>query len=378
MASISEIKASLAACSFEELPAELEKWHEDERKGVKALVLSAQKRYRRMETEQKRMDALWIYERLCYEQGYQMVAGVDEVGRGPLAGPVMTAAVILPKKCSISGINDSKKLTPKKREELYDVIIENAVAYAFGSVSAERIDQINILRATLEAMKMAIDRLQMPPDFVLADALTIPRLAIAQQGIIKGDEKSISIGAASIIAKVERDRLMVEMDGLYPQYGFGENKGYGTKAHIHAIESYGLCPIHRRSFVKNIVSLPDGNKVAHNRQKGDEGEDIAVRQLTLMGYQILERNYRGYRGEIDIIAQKDGITVFIEVKYRKTLHKGLPREAVDSRKQQHIIQTAKQYMSEKQITGDCRFDVAEVTYIDGKKCFNYIENAFWA
>ncbi len=185
---------------------------------------------------------------------YTYIAGVDEVGRGPLAGPVVAACVILDKNKQILYLNDSKKLSEKKREALYKEICESAVAYGIGIVSPARIDEINILNATYEAMRAAISNLKLRPDILLNDAVHIPEVDIKQVSIIKGDAKSVSIAAASIVAKVSRDRLMVDYDSLYPEYKFAKNKGYGTKEHISAIKEHGLCPIHRRSFVGNIVT----------------------------------------------------------------------------------------------------------------------------
>jgi len=185
---------------------------------------------------------------------YTYIAGVDEAGRGPLAGPVVAASVILDRNKQILYLNDSKKLSEKKRESLYKEICESAVAYGIGVVSPARIDEINILNATYEAMRSAILNLKLKPDILLNDAVHIPKVDIKQVSIIKGDAKSVSIAAASIVAKVSRDRLMVEYDSLYPEYKFAKNKGYGTKEHIAAIKEHGLCPIHRRSFVGNIVT----------------------------------------------------------------------------------------------------------------------------
>ena len=185
---------------------------------------------------------------------YTYIAGVDEVGRGPLAGPVVAACVILDKNKQILYLNDSKKLSEKKREGLYTEICDSAVAYGIGIVSPARIDEINILNATYEAMRAAISNLKLKPDILLNDAVHIPEVDIKQVSIIKGDAKSVSIAAASIVAKVSRDRLMVDYDSLYPEYKFAKNKGYGTKEHISAIKEHGLCPIHRRSFVGNIVT----------------------------------------------------------------------------------------------------------------------------
>ena len=184
---------------------------------------------------------------------YQYICGIDEAGRGPLCGPVVAGAVILPKNCDILYINDSKKLSEKMRDVLYDEIASGAVAWGVGIVSPERIDEINILQATYEAMKIAIDKLEVTPDILFNDAVTIPGIDIKQVPIIKGDAKSQSIAAASIMAKVTRDRIMKQYDEIYPEYGFARHKGYGTKAHIEALKEYGPCPIHRMSFLKNIL-----------------------------------------------------------------------------------------------------------------------------
>lgn len=184
---------------------------------------------------------------------YANICGVDEAGRGPLCGPVVAGAVILPKNCDILYINDSKKLSEKMRDTLYDEISKGAIAWGVGIVSPERIDEINILQATYEAMRIAIGNLSIQPDILLNDAVTIPDMDILQVPIIKGDAKSQSIAAASIMAKVTRDRIMAQYDELYPEYGFAKHKGYGTKAHIEAIKEFGPCPIHRRTFIKKIV-----------------------------------------------------------------------------------------------------------------------------
>ena len=209
------------------------------------------KKQEKLQKEIARCEELKRYEKEYESFGY--ICGIDEVGRGPLAGPVVAGAVILPKDCDILYINDSKKLSEKKREELYDVIMEKAIAVGIGYASHIRIDEINILQATYEAMREAISKLSVKPDILLNDAVTIPGVDIKQVPIIKGDAKSISIGAASIIAKVTRDRLMVEYDSKYPGYGFASNKGYGSAAHIAAIKEIGPCDIHRRSFIKNFV-----------------------------------------------------------------------------------------------------------------------------
>lgn len=205
----------------------------------------------RLEAEIKRTEIMKEFDREY--KIYGTVCGIDEAGRGPLCGPVVAAAVILPDEYNILYINDSKKLSETKREEVYKEIDKYAVAYGVGIVSPERIDEINILQATYEAMRTAIHKLSVTPDILLNDAVTIPMVDIKQVPIIKGDAKSQSIAAASIVAKVTRDHLMEEYDKLYPEYGFAKHKGYGTAAHIKAIKEYGPCPIHRRTFIKNFI-----------------------------------------------------------------------------------------------------------------------------
>ena len=195
---------------------------------------------------------LWKYERACFQEGYTAVCGVDEAGRGPLAGPVCAAAVILPKELEIPGLNDSKKLTEKKRRELYDVITEQAVTYAVALVDEKTIDEINILQATFRAMSQAVSDLRTTPDMVLVDGNRAPQLPLPVKTIIKGDSLSASIAAASILAKVTRDRWMEQMDEAYPQYGFAVHKGYGTKRHYEALREFGPTPIHRMSFLKKF------------------------------------------------------------------------------------------------------------------------------
>ena len=196
---------------------------------------------------------LWEYENKLYKQGINYIGGVDEVGRGPLAGPVVACAVILPKDSQILYLNDSKKLSASKREELYDVIMREAVSVGIGMRSPERIDEINILQATYEAMREAVSKLDVMPQVLLNDAVTIPQITIPQVPIIKGDAKSVSIAAASIVAKVTRDRLMEEYDKVFPEYGFSSNKGYGAAVHIEALKKYGPTPIHRKTFITHFI-----------------------------------------------------------------------------------------------------------------------------
>ena len=210
----------------------------------------------RYEKELGRLEAMSVYEKE-YE-ALPFVCGIDEAGRGPLAGPVVAGAVVLPKNSLLLYLNDSKKLSEKRRESLYDEILHTALAVGVGLADEKRIDEINILQATYEAMRQAAGVLDITPDILLNDAVTIPELSIRQVPIIKGDAKSVSIAAASVIAKVTRDRLMREYDALYPEYGFASHKGYGTAAHIEAIRKYGPCPIHRRTFIRKFT---DGQEI---------------------------------------------------------------------------------------------------------------------
>lgn len=247
---IHAIKEELRAAEETMLPIFISKYGEDGRAGVQKLVRQAENQLRKLKQERERIEKLKTYEREYASAG--VICGVDEAGRGPLAGPVVAGAVVLPKDCAILYINDSKQLSEKKREELYGVIMEQAVAVGVGMASPQRIDEINILQATYEAMRQAIQNLSVTPDILLNDAVAIPQVAIPQVQIIKGDAKSISIGAASIIAKVTRDRLMVEYDKALPEYGFARNKGYGTKEHMEAIRQFGPSPVHRQSFLTGV------------------------------------------------------------------------------------------------------------------------------
>ena len=202
--------------------------------------------------ERVRLEGMREFENKYSDLAY--IAGIDEAGRGPLAGPVVAAAVILPKDIFLPFLNDSKKVTEKRRDVLFDEIKQNAIAYGIGIASNTLIDEINILQATYEAMREAINALEKTPDILLVDAVHIPDINIKQVGIVKGDAKSVNIAAASILAKVTRDRLMAEYDKIYPEYGFASNKGYGTATHIAALKEIGPCAIHRKSFIGNFVS----------------------------------------------------------------------------------------------------------------------------
>lgn len=230
----------------------IEKYADDERSGVQKLVKQCYTRIRKDSEENIRLENMLIYERKYYES-CDYICGIDEAGRGPLAGPVVAGAVILPKNHKIPYLNDSKQLSEKKREELYEIIQSEAIAVGIGIASPERIDEINILQATYEAMRMAIEQLEYKPQILLNDAVIIPDVSLPQEKIIKGDAKSLSIAAASVIAKVTRDRMMKGYHELFPEYGFDKHKGYGSKEHIEAIKQIGPSPIHRRTFITHFV-----------------------------------------------------------------------------------------------------------------------------
>lgn len=248
---IAEIKLEFMQAEISQLPILLEKYKEDERSGVKTICKQYSNKLDAIQKEIDRTENMKEYEKQYKD--YEFICGIDEVGRGPLAGPVVACAVILPKDCDILYLNDSKQLSEKKREELYDKILSKAVAYGVGSIPPQKIDELNILQATFEAMRQAINNLSVKPDLLLNDAVTIPGVDIKQIPIVKGDSKSISIAAASIVAKVTRDRLMVAYDKIFPEYDFAGNKGYGSAKHIEALKKYGPSPIHRKSFIKNYI-----------------------------------------------------------------------------------------------------------------------------
>lgn len=248
-----ELELQLSGCSYEEFIKIREEVAEDERKVIQNLLLKTEKRFhreaKRIEDYKKRR----MYEDRLLQSGIKYIAGIDEVGRGPLAGDVYAAAVILNPEIDILDIKDSKKLSHEQREQIADEIKNSCIDFSVGIATVEEIDRLNILNATKLAMKRAIEGLKIKPEHLLIDALKLNELPIPQTDIVKGDDLSVSIGAASIIAKVERDRYMDEMSELLPQYGFSKNKGYGTEEHIRAIKNYGVTKIHRRSFLKNIV-----------------------------------------------------------------------------------------------------------------------------
>lgn len=251
--SIKEIEQKISGKSTDEALHILYSIKNDKRKSYIKLIKKYEKIKLDIQNEIERFNRMCVFEKKLFNKGYKLIAGIDEAGRGPLAGPVVAASVILPENVFIPGLDDSKKLAPEKRDQLYDVISEKAIALSTGIVDVEVIDSINILNATKMAMETAVRKLAPKPEYILIDAVELPQFSIKQKAIIKGDSKSISIAAASIIAKVTRDRILDKLHNEYPDYGFVHHKGYGTKQHVDAIKKYGVCPIHRMSFLKNII-----------------------------------------------------------------------------------------------------------------------------
>lgn len=252
MQSIKEIKLLFEQAEKEQWDALFSRFQADERAGVKRIVEQYKKKLAAYNKEQERLEKMLLFEQK-YGDDFHCICGIDEAGRGPFAGPVVAGAVVLPKGLKIVGLNDSKQVSVKKREALFEEIKEKAVSIGIGMSSPARVDEINILQATYEAMRHAVEDLDVVPDLLLNDAVTIPQIPIKQVGIVKGDARSLSIAAASIVAKVTRDRLMVEYASLYPEYGFEQNKGYGSAAHREALKKYGPCPIHRETFIHSYV-----------------------------------------------------------------------------------------------------------------------------
>ena len=250
--SISEIKNRFNDCNEGGLSAFIATYQDDDRAGVRALIERAKKKLEALQIERERLQGMRFFEDK-YSAEASLICGIDEAGRGPLAGPVVAGAVILASGDEILWLNDSKKLSARKREELYDVIMEKAVSVGVGMASPAEIDAVNILKATYLAMRRAISDLNVIPDMLLNDAVVIPEVPIRQVGIVKGDQKSVSIAAASIIAKVTRDRIMQDYDEEYPGYSFAVHKGYGTGGHYEAIRELGPCPIHRMTFLKSMT-----------------------------------------------------------------------------------------------------------------------------
>ncbi|HVZ81736.1 MAG TPA: ribonuclease HII [bacterium] len=272
--------------------------------GAKRLLEKFERKAAKEEKEKDRLKTLLRYETEARQKGWVRVAGVDEAGRGPLAGPVVAAAVILDPDLPLAGVNDSKKLTPEKRESLFPIIQDKSLAYGIGMASVEEIDSLNIYKAARLAMERAVEAIAPPPDMLLTDAMPLPKFQVPQKPLVHGDALSLSIAAASILAKVTRDRMMAELHDRYPHYGFGNHMGYGTAEHLQALEEHGPCPEHRLTFGPVLNSLarkfPDGplgfwRHQLENAQDADQLQQVGVRIKRLTGGQFTEVQMEGLR-----------------------------------------------------------------------------------
>jgi len=318
------------------------------------------------------------YEKQLWSKGIDKVAGVDEAGRGPLAGPVVAAAVILDKNDLPSGIDDSKKLRPAVREELYETITSRCVSFGVGTVWQEEIDNTDILKSTHKAMRSAIGSMASTPDHILVDGRGLPDKIYPQTAIISGDSLSVSIGAASIIAKVTRDRIMIEISKIYPEYGFEIHKGYGTEKHIKSITDLGPSPVHRKSF-RRVKEMKVKLDLSNHKKVGEHGELLAALELIKNGYAIIERNYwaENRESEIDIIASMDNALVFVEVKTKLHQNFGEPEEWISEKKREQLIIAAEAYIQEKEPdVEEYRFDAMAVNIEPDVPKVRHIINAF--
>lgn len=290
-----------------------------------------------------------------------LIAGVDEAGRGPLAGPVAAAAVILSEDHSIAGLNDSKKLSPKKREILYDKIMNQALAVGIATVDEKTIDRMNILNGTYEAMQMALEDLDIQPDHALIDGFPLPNQIIPNEGIIRGDEKIEVIQAASIIAKVTRDRIMDKYDIIFPEFGFSNNKGYGTPKHMDALKKWKATPIHRKSFRPVRDNFPTLSWYRKNRRIGWIGEKLAALFLMKRLYEIKSINeYSAPYGELNLIAEKNDEIVFVEVKTVSKEQLGSPELKIDYEKISKLEKAIDSYLIKNETNKNIRLDIITV------------------
>jgi len=313
-----------------------------------------------------------------WNSGNEFIAGIDEAGRGPLAGPVVAAGVILPHDIELPEVNDSKKISEKKRERLYDEINDAALAVGVGVVHEEEIDEKNVLQATFQAMRKSVGQLSIKPNIILVDGNKADIKHYKQESIIDGDQKSLSIAAASIIAKVSRDRMMRQYDIVFPEYGFAKHKGYGTKQHVEAIATRKASPIHRKSFNPVSHHLPTFAYLRRNRLIDKLGKQLIACQFIRKGHQILETNYNFPKmGEIDIISRDDSMLVFTEVKTLTTDYEcGKPRLLIDKNKGDRIMNAIQHYVETHKLECKFRFDVGEVILGKGKPEIRILKEAF--
>ena len=322
--------------------------------------------------DRERWRDMQAYTEELVSQGYQAIAGVDEAGRGPLAGPVVAAACILPLDRQFPGLNDSKKMTVRRRETLYQDIIENAISYSIVPVSAEIIDLINIRNATLQGMAAAVRSLKVMPDIVLTDAMALQGFSIPVQAIIKGDSKVNCIAAASVLAKVSRDRLMREYDAFYPGYGFAQHKGYGTKAHYQALDDLGSCSIHRQSFLKD--KQEDTRSLSVNRL-GEKCEREVANHLSRQGFAIIGHRFSIHNvGEIDLICLRGDTIYFVEVKARSVSSQyGGLAEAITNEKIKRIRSTAAIFLRDNKLSDKTAVLLAALVSLDKSQEIEHIK-----
>lgn len=327
----------------------------------------------------------WRFEEAARQRGFTAIGGVDEAGRGPIAGPVVAACVILPFGAELPSVRDSKQLSPSQREAAALSIRACAEAVGIAAVSVERIDQMNILRAAQEAMREAARQCCPRLEFALVDGLPVPAFPVPHQALLKGDALSVSVASASILAKVRRDEMMRELDGIYPGYGFGDHKGYPTPAHLDQLAALGPCPAHRRSFApvrevahRNAPQLDlDESEV---RDAGAEGELVARGYLEGLGLRILDARYRCREGELDLVGLDGSEVVFVEVKTKTRGVKVGGCESVHARKRQRLAAAAEAYLQEHNLLdSQCRFDVVEVILGTAQTpSVRYVRGAFLA
>jgi ribonuclease HII len=398
---------------------------QDPRLGVRRLGIRARQAWQRAQDEEARLGRLVELEQRWWGRGCERVAGVDEVGRGCLAGPVVAAAVILRPGTWLPGLDDSKKLAPEKREHLAAQLAAQAQAVGIGQVEAGEIDQIDILQASLKAMRLALAQLGEAPQQVLVDGSHQPGSPYPETAVVEGDSRSLSIAAASVVAKVHRDRLMTEYDARYPGYGFAAHKGYGSPRHLEALQALGPCPLHRHSFApvarmrrasesfllfkEGIAScrhlaelerfagyiregaaelqpgeLEELRRLYRARRQllggtGRRGEQEAAGYLEGKGYQVLARGWRGAGGELDLVARQGDCLVFVEVKSGEEGGLGHPEERVDAAKRGHLARAARLYLQQHPGLGrEYRFDVIAVVFGRGAPKITHLQDAFQA
>lgn len=422
--SVAQVKALVAELSGDDCAV----WallESDTRTGVRRLAVQRRRALAREAAEAARLESMLRFEQRNWGRGLTSVAGVDEVGRGCLAGPVVAAAVVLPRECRLPGLKDSKKLTPGCRERLDAQIRSAASGIGIGLVEAEEIDRVNIKQAALHAMRKALAQLPSKPQQVLVDGNTRPGSGLPETAIVDGDARSLTIAAASVVAKVYRDRLMVRCHADNPQYGFASNKGYGSALHLDALQEHGPCPLHRLSFgpvtraahaqtertvrdyrerLRRCLSVAELLQVgetirsrmagfdnyqveklrdqyrrtqARLRDVGERGESLAAQHLRAAGYRLISRRYRAAGGEVDLVARCGDELVFVEVKTSAGGQLGQPEDRVDYGKRARLARAARHFLQHRAAGKPaCRFDVIAVDLSESKPRVEHLRDAF--